>query len=126
MSSSQQVELVELGNVGFEREVSAGELELLDKIGGAGGQHAPSVLHQGEADSCDEVACRAAGEIFSAILISRVVAKSARAWSRGGAWAINILLSTRPGSFLFWRSFRSMRQIEAQRRKTSIDGRSCG
>ena len=51
---------VELGDGGFERELAARDLELLDEIGGAGEQHAPAVLDQGEADGRGEMAFAAA------------------------------------------------------------------
>jgi hypothetical protein len=39
----QQVEFVELGDGGFEREVATGNLQPLDQIDGAGEQYAPAV-----------------------------------------------------------------------------------
>ena len=46
---------------GFEGEFAAGELELLDEVGGAGEQDAPSVLDEGQADGGGEMALSAAG-----------------------------------------------------------------
>ena len=45
----------------LERELAPGDLQLLDEIGGAGEQHAPAVLDEGEADGSGEMALAAAG-----------------------------------------------------------------
>src|SRR5271163_3767554 len=42
----KQIVAIEFGDRTFERELAAGDLELLHQIGGAGKQHAPSVLDQ--------------------------------------------------------------------------------
>ena len=57
----QKVVLVELGDGGFERELAAGDLQLLDEVGGAGEEHAPAVLDQAEANGGREMALAAAG-----------------------------------------------------------------
>ena len=57
----QEVEAVEPVDGGLEVEFAPRDLELLDEIGGAGEQDAPSVLDQGEADGCGEMALAAAG-----------------------------------------------------------------
>src|SRR5512134_3939851 len=57
----QEVEAVETVNGGLEGEFAAGDLELLDEVGGPGEQDPPSVLDQGEADGCGEVALSVAG-----------------------------------------------------------------
>src|SRR5271165_2854117 len=56
----QEVEFVELGNGGFEKELAAGDLEPLDEIGGAGKQYAPAIFDKGEAKRCREMALAAA------------------------------------------------------------------
>src|SRR5947209_7350412 len=56
----QEVEFVELGNGGFESELAAGNLQPLDKIGGAGEQHAPAPFDEREAESCRKMALAAA------------------------------------------------------------------
>ncbi len=38
---------VELGNSAFQGQVAAGQLQLLDEIGGAGEQHAPAIVDEG-------------------------------------------------------------------------------
>ena len=53
--------LVELGDGGLEGEFAAGDLEALDEVGGAGEEHAPSVLDEAEADGGGEVAFPGAG-----------------------------------------------------------------
>ena len=45
----------------LEREFAAGDLQLLDEVGGAGEEHAPAVLDEGEADGRSEMALAAAG-----------------------------------------------------------------
>jgi hypothetical protein len=40
---------------GLEGEFAAGDLELLDEVGGPGEQDPRSVLDQGEADACGEM-----------------------------------------------------------------------
>lgn len=57
----QQKVFVEFGDGGLEREFAAGELELLDEVGGACEQHAPAVFDEGEADGRSEMALSAAG-----------------------------------------------------------------
>ena len=57
----QQIELVELGDGGLELQFAAGDLQLLDQIGGSGEEHAPAVLDQREADGGREMALAAAG-----------------------------------------------------------------
>src|SRR5947207_9594399 len=56
----QQVEFVELGNGGFESELAASNLQPLDKIGGAGEQHAPAPFDEREAESCRKMTLAAA------------------------------------------------------------------
>jgi hypothetical protein len=46
----QQMEAVEPVDGGLERQLAAGDLKLLDQVGGAGEHHAPAVFDQGEAD----------------------------------------------------------------------------
>ena len=46
----QEVEAVEPVEGGFEGEFAAGDLELLDEIGGPGEQDLPAVLDKSEAD----------------------------------------------------------------------------
>lgn len=55
----EQIELVELGDGGFYLQFVAGDLQLLDEIGGSGEQHPPAVLDQREADGCGEMALSA-------------------------------------------------------------------
>ena len=57
----QQVEAVEPVDGGFERQFAAGDLKLLDEVGGAGEEHAPAVLDEGEADGGGQMALSAAG-----------------------------------------------------------------
>ena len=57
----QQMEVVELVDGGFEGEFAARDLQLLDEVGGAGEQHAPAVLDEGQADGRREMALAAAG-----------------------------------------------------------------
>ena len=57
----QEVEAVEPVDGGFEGELAAGDLELLDEVGGAGEEDAPAVLDEGEADGRGQVALSAAG-----------------------------------------------------------------
>ncbi len=57
----QQVEFVELGDGGLEGEFATCDLELLDEVGGAGEQHAPAILDEGEADGCGEMGLSPAG-----------------------------------------------------------------
>jgi len=52
---------VEPGDGAFEGEFAAGDLELLDEIGGATEQDAPAVLDQGEADGGGEMRLSPAG-----------------------------------------------------------------
>ena len=52
----QEVEFVELGNGGFESELSTGDLQPLYEICGAGEQHAPAVFDKSEAEGCRKVA----------------------------------------------------------------------
>ena len=52
----QQVVFVELGDGGFEIELTAGDLQPLNQIGGAGEQNAPAVFNQREAESRRKVA----------------------------------------------------------------------
>ena len=46
----QQIEPVEPGDGGLEREFAARDLEPLDEIGGAGEHHAPAIFDQCEAN----------------------------------------------------------------------------
>ena len=57
----QEVEAIEPIDGGLEIELATRDLELLDEVGGAGEEHAPSVLDQGEADGGREMALAAAG-----------------------------------------------------------------
>ena len=57
----QEIEAIEPIDGGLEIELATRHLELLDEIGGAGEEHAPSVLDQGEADGGREMALSAAG-----------------------------------------------------------------
>jgi hypothetical protein len=57
----QEVEAIEAGDSGLKREIAACDLELLDEIGGAGIEHAPSILDQSEADGGSQMAFSAAG-----------------------------------------------------------------
>ena len=57
----QEVEAIEPIDGGLEIELATRDLELLDEVGGAGEEHAPSVLDQGEADGGREMALSAAG-----------------------------------------------------------------
>ena len=45
----------------FEGELAARDLQALDEIGGAGEQHAPAVLDEGEPEGCRQMALAAAG-----------------------------------------------------------------
>src|SRR5512132_497142 len=58
---NQEVEAVEPVDGGLEGEFAAGDLELLDEVGGPGEQDPRSVVNQGEADGCGEMAFSAAG-----------------------------------------------------------------
>ena len=51
---------VEFGDGGLEREFAAGELELLDEVGGACERHALAIFDEGEADGRSEMALSAA------------------------------------------------------------------
>ena len=55
------MEAVEAGDGGLEGEFAAGDLELLDEVGGAGEQHAPAVFDQRQADGGGEMGLAAAG-----------------------------------------------------------------
>src|ERR1700678_4570124 len=57
----QQVIFVELGDRGFEDEIAARELKLLDEVGGSGEQHAPALFDQGQADRGREMGFSCAG-----------------------------------------------------------------
>src|SRR5208282_6151426 len=57
----QEIEPVEAVDRGLEGEFSAGDLELLNEIGSAGEEDAPSVLDQGKADGASQMALAAAG-----------------------------------------------------------------
>ena len=57
----QEVEAVEPVDGGFEGELAAGNLELLDEVGGSGEEDLPAVLDEGEADRRGEVALAATG-----------------------------------------------------------------
>src|SRR5512132_3018623 len=57
----QEVEALEPVDGGLEGEFAAGDLELLDEVGGPGEQDPRSVVNQGEADGCGEMAFSAAG-----------------------------------------------------------------
>ena len=52
----QQVIFVELVDGRFEREIAPGDLQLLNEVGGAGEEHAPSLLDEREAEGCRQVA----------------------------------------------------------------------
>jgi hypothetical protein len=58
----QQAIFVELGDRGFEDEITARELKFLHEVGGAGEQHAPALFDQGQAERGREMgfssACR--------------------------------------------------------------------
>src|SRR3546814_4145543 len=56
----EQVVFVELGDGGFERQFAALELKLLDQLGRAGEQHAPTILDKLQADGCRQVALSSA------------------------------------------------------------------
>ena len=56
----QQVVFVEPGNGGLQPGITARDLQLLDKIGGAGEEHAPAVLDQPDADGGREMGFAAA------------------------------------------------------------------
>jgi len=51
----QEVEAVEAVEGGFEGELAAGDLELLDEIGGPREEDLPAVLDQGEAEGSRQV-----------------------------------------------------------------------
>ncbi len=53
--------LVELGERAFEGEFAARDLQALDQIAGAHEQNAPSIVDEGEADGCRQMALAAAG-----------------------------------------------------------------
>ena len=53
--------LFQLDERAFERELAARDLQALDKIAGAGEQHAPSALDEAEADGGGKMALAAAG-----------------------------------------------------------------
>ena len=57
----QQMILVELGEGGFQGELTPCDLKPLHEIGGAGEEHAPAVLDEAQADGRGEVALAAAG-----------------------------------------------------------------
>ena len=57
----EQMELIELGERALEGEFTAGDLQLLDEIGGSGEEHPVAVLDQGETDCRRQVALSAAG-----------------------------------------------------------------
>lgn len=57
----QQIELVELGDGGFELELTTRDLKLLNEIGGSGEQNTPAVLDESKPDSCSEMRLFAAG-----------------------------------------------------------------
>src|SRR3954447_19578181 len=59
--ADQQVEAIKAVDGGLEVKLAASQLELLHEIGGAGEEDAPSVLDEGQADSCRQVALAAAG-----------------------------------------------------------------
>ncbi|MGY2933024.1 hypothetical protein ACVWZ6_002626 [Bradyrhizobium sp. GM6.1] len=59
--ADQEVEAIEAANGGLEIELTPRHLELLDEIGGAGEEDAPSVLDKGQADGCRQVTLAAAG-----------------------------------------------------------------
>ncbi len=56
-----EIEAIETTDGRLEVELTSRHLELLHEIGGAGEQDAPSVLNEGEADRCRQVALAAAG-----------------------------------------------------------------
>jgi hypothetical protein len=56
----QEVVFVELGNSDFESELATGNLQPLEKIGGAGELHAPAVFDESEAESGRKVALASA------------------------------------------------------------------
>src|SRR3546814_8309113 len=56
----EQVVFVELGDGGFERQFAARELKLLDQLGRAGEQHAPTLRDKLQADGCRQVALSSA------------------------------------------------------------------
>ena len=57
----QEVEAVEPVDGGLERQFAAGDLKLLDEVGGPREEDLPSVLDQGEPDRRGQVALSAAG-----------------------------------------------------------------
>ena len=57
----QEVEAIEPVDGGLEGELATRDLKLLNEIGGAGEEDAPSILDQGEADGGGEMAFAAAG-----------------------------------------------------------------
>jgi hypothetical protein len=61
VGEDQEVEAVEAVDGGFEGEFAPRDLEFLDEVGGPGEQDPRSVLDQGEADGCGEMALAAAG-----------------------------------------------------------------
>jgi len=57
----EQIVAVELGDSAFECQLATRDLQLLHEISGAGKQHAPSILDQGEPERCRQMALAAAG-----------------------------------------------------------------
>src|SRR5437763_12503140 len=55
----EQIVTVELGDRAFEGQLATSDLEPLHEISGAGEQHAPSILDQGEPERCRQMALAA-------------------------------------------------------------------
>ena len=53
--------LVQLGEGGFQSEITPGDLKFLNQVGGSGEQDPPAILHQGVADGGRQVRLAAAG-----------------------------------------------------------------
>src|SRR5450631_1509586 len=56
----KQIVAVEFGDSAFMCQLATSNLELLHEISGAGEQHAPSILDQGEPERCRQMAFAAA------------------------------------------------------------------
>ena len=53
--------LVQLGEGGFQSEITPGDLKFLNQVGGSGEQNPPAIFHQSVADSGRQVRLAAAG-----------------------------------------------------------------